>query len=332
MKKLVFENFQGHTKSVIRPAKGVTAITGRSDHGKSSIIRGIRWVHQNKPSGTAFIHKGEKNTTVSIDGVRHERTKTENKYYVEGHKKPFKALRGAVPEEVLEALNLGNENIQAQFDKPFLLEESAGKVAQKLSTLVDLEAPTRALAFLASKKRQHKEKVSAIKQSIETTELQIEKLNSVPQADTDLALLESKLASIEQLKQKRATLFNAYESARSASSELADIPSIDALAPAKKLLASMEEFGALSAEHEMLSKTKNEIEKLNAILAFDPTSLLKRAKRLLALMNKREILVCSWVRAGSGKALVEKLKTQEIEAKEKKDEVLAGTCPLCGRE
>lgn len=333
MKSIRLQNFQGHKKTVINLADaGMTAITGKSDQGKSSIIRGVKWNRENKPNGTAFIRLGTKEAKVTVDNVLHERTAKENRYYVDGRKEPFKALRGAVPEEVSDALNLGDENIQSQHGKPFLLDDSPGKVAQQLSTLVDLEAPTRALKFLASKKRTHVQNKDSFEKSIEATEKQVHALENVKQADIDLAALEAEGVSIERLKQKYTTLYKTYENAVRAAQKLSTIPSTDALQPAKKLVAHYEELQDWKDMRDALEKTMSEVVSLEHILTFDPKKLLSKAHRLQKLKSKRDLLAKAMINADNLKLTVTLRSSVEKELQLKKEDMLKGECPLCGRQ
>ena len=142
--EITLKNFQGHSHSIIRTDGGITAITGKSDAGKSSIQRAIELVRTNRPSGDAYIKKGTKKCEVTVDEVTRTKSKTVNKYTIEGLDDPLKAVNLAVPEEVIQALNLSDDNVQDQHDSIFLLNLSSGKVAQKLANLIDLEDGHRA--------------------------------------------------------------------------------------------------------------------------------------------------------------------------------------------
>ena len=50
----VIRNFQSHKKSILNLSKGVNVIVGKTDSGKSAIIRALRWLFTNTPSGDAF--------------------------------------------------------------------------------------------------------------------------------------------------------------------------------------------------------------------------------------------------------------------------------------
>ena len=66
-KSLCIENFQSHKKTVLNFDAGVKVIIGRSDSGKSAIIRAIRWLVENKPNGNSFINYDESKASVEID-------------------------------------------------------------------------------------------------------------------------------------------------------------------------------------------------------------------------------------------------------------------------
>ncbi|RLI66899.1 MAG: hypothetical protein DRO67_00610, partial [Candidatus Asgardarchaeum californiense] len=242
MKKLILQNYQSHKDTVIEFAPTLTALTGRSDSGKSAVRRAISSVVHNKPAGNAFIRTGTKKATVTIDDVSYEKTKSSTKYYIAGKKDPFKALRGAVPDEVASALNIGDVNIQGQHDSPFLLDDSPGKVAKRLSELIDLDRPTQALAYIKAKKRHHKSKLDVVNKSIEETEVQLSLLEHVEQADKELSKIERKRAKFEKLRETRTQLYNAYKNAAQAKYELSRIPSTQALQPAKQLVQHYNEL------------------------------------------------------------------------------------------
>lgn len=143
IRKVILENFQAHEHSEIVLSEGINVICGASDQGKSSVIRAIRWVLENRPSGFAFKRDGAEGptrVTLVFDDCKivKERSETENKYIVtEPGKKPieYKALRTDVPEEIKNLTRFGAYNVQYQFGSSFLLDDSAGEVAKKINNL-----------------------------------------------------------------------------------------------------------------------------------------------------------------------------------------------------
>jgi exonuclease SbcC len=55
IQSIVLRNFQAHKNTEISLDKGITAIVGSSDSGKTSILRAFYWVLQNKPSGIQMV-------------------------------------------------------------------------------------------------------------------------------------------------------------------------------------------------------------------------------------------------------------------------------------
>ena len=143
--KVTLENFQAHKYSVIELTDGINVISGASDQGKSSVIRAIKWVTDNRPSGFAFKREGAKKptrVTLELDNghtIVKERSAKDHFYkviYHDGREEAvFKALRTDVPDEIKKILNFGEYNIQSQTDGAFLIDSTSGETARMLNVL-----------------------------------------------------------------------------------------------------------------------------------------------------------------------------------------------------
>ena len=49
------KNFESHKNSVFEFSPYINIISGQSNHGKSSVIRSIYWIKDNKPSGSSMV-------------------------------------------------------------------------------------------------------------------------------------------------------------------------------------------------------------------------------------------------------------------------------------
>uniref|UniRef100_A0A6M3IWJ4 Putative ATPase domain containing protein n=1 Tax=viral metagenome TaxID=1070528 RepID=A0A6M3IWJ4_9ZZZZ len=138
---LHIKNFQAHSDLKLEFDPHVTTIVGRSDVGKSAIIRALRWVVTNQPSGLAYIKHGTKEAQaiLTVDGKRivRERSKTKNSYDCESTQ--YNAIGTDIPDKVSNLLKIGDVNFQQQHDAPFWFSETAGEVSRQLNRLVDLE-------------------------------------------------------------------------------------------------------------------------------------------------------------------------------------------------
>jgi exonuclease SbcC len=143
IKKVAIQNFQIHKETELEFKEGMNVIAGSSDNGKSSIIRAIRWVLMNRPTGFAFHTHGAKDDTAVciVFGdyecvTRRKGEKNTGGYHY--RQDTFAALRTDVPPEIQRVLNLSDINIQSQHDPYFLLQDSPGEVAKKLNVVAGL--------------------------------------------------------------------------------------------------------------------------------------------------------------------------------------------------
>lgn len=138
---LKIQNFQSHKKSILEFSKGVNIIVGESDTGKSAILRTIKWVVKNKPSGESFRSKWGGETKVDLNlsnsHVIREKTDSDNLYYLDGE--AFKSFGTGVPDEVSKVLNIDDINLKSQLSSHFLLSQSPGEVAAHFNKIAGLD-------------------------------------------------------------------------------------------------------------------------------------------------------------------------------------------------
>ena len=140
IKQLNISNYQSHKDSVLDFDPGVNIIVGESDSGKTAIIRALRWVIWNKPTGNSMRSYWGGKTSVELftDDAHIVRSKDKEEEYILGDSH-FKAFRTEVPEEIQKALNMSEINLQRQLDQPFLISETAGNVASHFNKVAKLD-------------------------------------------------------------------------------------------------------------------------------------------------------------------------------------------------
>lgn len=143
LKKISIKNFQSHLDSQLEFINGVNVITGNSDSGKSAIIRALRWLVYNKPTGDSFRSYWGGDTTCEIELengsiVTRVRDNKGNSYKLNGDL--FRAFKNDIPEDILKILNMDGINLQQQLDGPFLLNLTPGEVASYFNHIVNLDA------------------------------------------------------------------------------------------------------------------------------------------------------------------------------------------------
>jgi len=147
-KKLTIHNFQSHRDTTIDFCPGVNVITGRSQAGKTAILRALQWVISNRPRGFRFhsYFAGKLPTKVSLtlqDGttVALEKTEKGAVYSLDSHlsAQEFKGFSDKVPDAVEQAINLSDINVQSQLEEPFLVLSSPGEIARTINRITRLE-------------------------------------------------------------------------------------------------------------------------------------------------------------------------------------------------
>jgi len=172
LKSAKYRNIQSHKKSLLLFDKGVTAIVGVTDSGKSALLRGLYWALFNKPSGADYRSSWSKFGYVEVETAENSKIRrkkaSSNDYFLNGS--AFKAFKTDVPKEIEEAVGMNRLNWQSQLDPHFLLSASSGEVARTLNEVVNLEEIDSSL----SKANQSVQKNSAEKENNKAMLLHLE--------------------------------------------------------------------------------------------------------------------------------------------------------------
>lgn len=140
---LALRNAQRHERAAFEFHKGVNAIVGATDAGKSTVARSLRWALFNKPANLNILRRGTKKTEVAFtldtgEIVARVRTKTKNYYVFEGVDK--KGFGKTVPDEIAQVIDMDDTlHVQRQSDPYFMLAlSSPTECAKQLERYTDL--------------------------------------------------------------------------------------------------------------------------------------------------------------------------------------------------
>ena len=159
-------NFQSHANTKLDFDEGVNVIIGPSDSGKTAVIRALKWIFFNEPSGTDIIKKGEDSAKVTLKlntgfKIIRGRRKSKNYYEIispENETQRFEGFGLNVPQEIIDLtginkIDLGNMkkslNIAEQLESPFLITESPSIKANALGKLAGVDIIDKALGNLS---------------------------------------------------------------------------------------------------------------------------------------------------------------------------------------
>jgi len=191
IKYLQIQNFQSHKDSLLEFDPGVNVIVGSSDSGKTAVIRALRWLVWNRPSGDAFRSNwgGETLVRMAADKKILERIKDKDNAYILADQ-VFKAFGADVPEEIIKALNIDEINLQQQLDRPFLLTDSPGEVARYFNRVANLDQIDTGMKNVQSQIRSIEQDIKSTEQQLKEQEEELNKYDYLDKLEAELEVLE----------------------------------------------------------------------------------------------------------------------------------------------
>ena len=291
-----------------------TVVTGPTSSGKSSLIRAVQLVTFNA-RGTSYISRGAKSCQVLLGSqeqawaVAIERGGGRDAYRIvrlvnepmspEGYMDEpcvdeFTKLGGKVPYQVEALLNLRDINFAGQFDRPYLLAESAGEVARTLGQLTNVT-----LIFEAAREASRRKAQLAA---------------DLKQAERELYSVRQELPRFQTLPLRLAALRRAQE---------AQIATAGLQQRGTRLQALLSQYSAAQAQLDAIHTVPvPDLSTLEAAVA--------RAARLQELVIQYE----HWAHeADAGSSYIEAMQSMALEAQDNAAKLLreAGRCPTCGQ-
>lgn len=283
-------NFQGHVHSLLEFSKGVNIIKGPSESGKSSVLRGLKWVIDNTPPSGKFKNnraedKASVVTTIEFDDdqfVMREQGKKENSYTTE--KDTYEAMRRSVPDEVQTILRMDSRNVKMQHDGYFLIQDTAGNVMKKLNDMTDLGEITEVIE--KANKEVNRLRAEQKVQEAQKTELEssLEKYIQLPEIRSLFDKLKEMHIQWKQVKAKRETIVLLLEEIRTNTEELADFDFLDSLEKA------WAEIRSYVQEWMIVKEGKEELGKLLNVIVESRTTLRTSDERFTTLIPKYNLL------------------------------------------
>jgi exonuclease SbcC len=205
---LKLQNFQSHENSKLDFVDGLNVIVGRSDSGKSALIRALRWNRWNKPSGSSMRSSWGGPTITEVDTKEGAiiRIKDKKDQYVlrrrgEGDTL-FEAFGTSVPEEIASFLNVDEVNLQLQLDSHFLLSKNPGQVAEHYNQVANIDQINRGRENINKAIRTLSTTIKYKEEDIKSTKEEIKEFDYLDLFEADVEVLEEmeKNVSILQIK------------------------------------------------------------------------------------------------------------------------------------
>jgi len=357
IKAIELNNFGSHKDSKLGFSPGVNIVVGMSDSGKTSILRGLRWVKDNRPSGDSIIshwnmnekgeNTGDTSVNVCVDDMSVVRLKSSDFNGYETYtdesadagapEESFSAVGKDVPGTISDILNIDDVNFQKQHDVPFLLSESNAEVARYFNQIVNLENIDKVLSKAESMRRSLN---AGIKDNTERlTELE-ESVNNFGWIDEAYKMCESIRAREEKISVLRGKFDNITSTLAAIKAYRETMSRLDFTEDAKdrveKIGEKKDESVELNFKYTKINQTSLEIIANEEFVANANNAL--RAKKVVESIQKIVAKV------GEEKESAGKLKTLCDDIVQNEDFIiptaaktikelsaeLPDVCPLCG--
>ena len=347
IKSLHLFNFQSHKASHLEFDPGVNVIIGPSDSGKTAIIRALRWLVWNRPSGDAFRSTWGSDTKVEVHltdrpGSPPKIIRIKGKketYFYENLK--YVAFGKEVPEEITKALNLNDINLQSQLDSPFLLSNSPGQVAKHFNRVAHLDQIDEGLGKVQKWIREIDQDISSNDRQVIQLSKDLLKFEHLEKFEVEVEVLEGmETQMIQQVNSKR-TLERLCLDSYSVKGLIEKQEKITEAGPLVDTIinwyAEIEQLDTVKGELEGLlreiEEVENDLEDESKILGAE-----KSVSLILALIEEQteEQENCSVLQKLVKRILytIEEQITAQNSSKRLQTEfnaVFPDTCPLCGK-
>lgn len=269
IKTIKITNFQSHKDSTINLHRGINVLTGSTDNGKTSAVRLLDWVANNRPGGESFRSNWGGETSGSIEKnngieVIRKRDKKDNIYILKIDRKEeiFRSFGQGVPEEINQALNILPINMQFQMDSPFMLSQTPGEIARYLNEIVNLKDIDTSGYNLNRVSRENTQRLSNLESQIHTQKESLKEYRWIRSADIKLKKAEKLGEEIKKIQNRKNRLESLLGSIKETNEKLKQFPNVklikEKIAHLERLLAQIDE---LKKDKERLSGSLSAIKK-----------------------------------------------------------------------
>lgn len=348
IQSLHIKNLQSHKDSHLDFCEGVNVIVGPSDSGKSAILRALRWLVKNRPQGDVLRSHWGGETEVSITfheseiEVDPEVTRTKGKtdeYTMNGNS--FKALRGDVPQEIQDVLNMTDINLQRQLDSPFLLSNTPGEVALHFNRIAKLDKIDTAnqrinswikqLSNEIAYKEDQRDKLSEQVKTfdyLEKMEIEVEALEALEDRYTKLCQNLSTLDSLITHIEETTDALSILEGTTEMEEEVIEILSLW-----NKWSDKFKLSGTLMADMDDIVDVSAKIEELDGLVLMeeDVNMILSDYEKLSPIVSNQKQLTSAIEQVGVADKRINYYQNSYDTLHQRYEDEFPETCPLCGK-
>ena len=258
--KLTLINFQKHEHETFDLSSPIVSFSGRTNAGKSSVLRALRWLCLNQPRGDAWaLRWGAKEVKVILEIDGHTITRSSgqaNLYNLDG--KDFKAFGADVPDPIAKILNVDEINFSNQMDSPFWFSLTPGECAKELNRIVRLDKIDETLAAIASTLRRCRSENEVGEKRLAEAREKRDGLAWVEECNTDWEMVEAKYDELVEIASKRLRIARIVEDGGKVKEEAGN--AAEAILDALQAVSVADEYVDLVAQREGLGDLVEKVE------------------------------------------------------------------------
>jgi len=364
IKKLQIKNFQSHKDTALEFDEGLNIIVGPTNSGKSSILRALKKVIRDSPSGNNFVNVDANECSISIETdkdtiERHivvastGETKT-NEYTLNGEL--FAKFGKEIPLEVIRTLKMPEVefdnskidlNFADQFEGPFLLASPPSLKARVLGKLSGVDILDSAIVQVNKSLRKLSGDIKESNEKVEILEKELSEFIDIEKREQDLKELkqgldevEKSLSLVEELQRLESSLKKVASDGKNVKKELKSLKEVDSISfdKVEGVCSSLQEIKTLYTNISVLDSKErtlqNELNKLETLGDFETTFDFVKIglSQLENLQNlEKQLVVIEKV-----KEYEKNIKTLDGSIDTKVGELQMflkelGVCPFCGQ-
>jgi len=341
LNRVTIEGFQSHKKTVLDFHAGVNAISGDTGHGKTAVVRAIKWCILNECDDSAFIRHGQSEVSVKLEfsdfTLERIRNTTGNIYKltIGGKTETFKAFKQTIPSDIVDILNMNQINLQEQLDSHFLISKTPGERAKMLNNLVDLSIIHESISGIKKEALQNSRDIENVTEQIEENRKAFGAFKFLVQLEKDVEayeVLQEQFEKVTEAKDELSNMIERVEELKERAESYSDLISMSS--KVDRVLKSVEEYKKqarqlITIAHliNSICDSKEEYQKFEALIELEPK--VKQAVDLVMSIDKIYGLI------EKQKDLMQEIERREIDVAELETEYiekLPEECPLCGNQ
>jgi exonuclease SbcC len=341
IKSIKLTNFQRHKDSLFKFTPGVNIISGKTKAGKSSIVRALRYVSENRPITNKYERRGQKGFVIDVefdDGVVSRVKDKGNKYILNG--KELNAVGTDVPEEVSQFFGFNDFSLQGQFDAVKFLTDSPGKVAKYINSITKQEIIEEVTKNINTEVKNITDEKNTTERLLLENEQKLTSLSELTKLKAKKDKIQNKIGEHTEAVKIYYALSVIVDNVSKIEKRINSFPDLNSLSKeVNKVIEAHKEYQGLKKWNESLlslicglslaegkiSKLKN-IDKLSAILKMAEEEK-QELNKITEVKRKIDIYI-------KGLESIQ-LKTEELNKEiEEQQGLLSGIdiCPLCGNK